>query len=248
MFNNIPKEMQRVQYVKVYSDIITKMHTAGWTLSEIKDYFLDLGIDIFEEEKNYSNNIRLFKKINDKIDKLICNLRTEGKSYRYIVYCLQTRGIQLSHETVRNICKNLPKIEKIKRKRSNKAKKTEKKISKKAFIKELDIYNLRKAGYTYEEISKYYKNEVGINVHPTTISKKSKIIFRKMNEKEPSIRHGYKRDIRRIKSKTDLQSMVYEIAKRRNANQKQLEQFMDEVSNMYKIDLKSDIREEDKER
>ena len=115
-------------------------------------------------------------------------------------------------------------------------------------IKEIDIYKLRKAGCTYEEISKYYKKEAGINVHPTTISKKSKEVFRKMKEQEPSIRRGYKRDIRRIKSKTDLQSMVYEIAKRKNANQKQLEQFMDEVSKMYKVDLSCDNEKNEIER
>lgn len=244
--NEIPEEiLENEKYVNVYDDIIVEMDNNGWALPEIRDYFLNLGLDVFDEIDINSNGIRTFRKIDDKIDKMIFDLRIKGKSYREISQSLKNKGIKLSYETIRKLCRNFKVNEKVCDNNSNSSKEKMPK-SKKSLIKEDDVYNLRKKGYTYEEISNYYK-ELQIDIHPCTISKISKGIFRKLQENEPSMRRGYKRDIRRIKSKTDLQSMVYEIAKRKKATQIQLEQFMDEVSIMYNVDLRCD-REEEKER
>ncbi|MCR5146214.1 MAG: hypothetical protein K6B70_02560 [Clostridia bacterium] len=151
------KEREKGDFVKVSVEKIIELATDGLSIEEIRDYYFKYGIDIYQEDACSRGDILpKFKKIDDKLDIFIHELRSEGGSYRTISEELEKDGIMISYETIRKMCNDNFKAE----------------------------------------------NE---NIH--------------------------------IKNKTDLKSMIYEIAKKKKANKKQLVRFAKEVSKMYKIDL-----------
>ena len=298
------KEKESVTHIKISMKKLEELTYKGKSLEEIKNFYENYGIDIYQDSiLDKTENMHIYKIINNNLDDMIYNMRCKGQSYRTISEKLEEAGIVISHETVRKVCKmafesrnedemktilNSKKSVKIEdypddeiyrlRKQKYNYRQITKilkqmgyeiseaiviKRCKKIFdiynekdkteityihLSEDELYKLRKEkGMSYEEMSKYFES-LGIKVGARTISRRCKQVFMEKIEDEPSLRRGYKSDVKKIKKQVDLQSMVMEIAKKRKATKLQLEQFAEEVSNMYNTEIKIDTSKENKER
>lgn len=119
-----------------------------------------------------SNNKELSK---DEVLEEIFNMREQNMTYERISVELKKMGIKMALSTVSNNCK------KIYRKKGKEEPKT-KRGTKRKFILEEEIYDLKSQGMCYQKIQDYYKNK-NINISFSTIRKRL-IEYCDLNNKE----------------------------------------------------------------
>ena len=187
------------------------------------------------------------------IETVIYNMRCDGLSYRTIAKELEKEfKLYISHESIRKICgeafkeRNQNEKEVISRIKAKEKKDNHKEdkgfvvgrnIYK--YIPEEELYEAKKRGMTYMEITEYLKTR-NINVCPKTVATRCNRIYAKKGESIPSLRKGSLNYKRKLVKQENLINMVYDIAKKRKANKQQLEIFIEEVSKMYKIKIDID--------
>ena len=113
-------------------------------------------------------------------DEEIYELREQGESYEEIARYYNGKGIEISKATIAYRCK---KIYNEKGKEEPKAKKGKKE---RKDVTNEEIYELRKQGMTYGDITKYY-NKKGIKINPSTIRLRCKEIYEKKGEEAPKV-------------------------------------------------------------
>ena len=121
----------------------------------------------------------------------IFRLREQRFSYYDIERHFTARGIIVNHQTIRLRCKEIyAKLGKEEPKAISNATRRSHELDEK-------IYELKKKGLTYSEILKVLESK-GYNITKTSISKKSKEIFKAKGEEEPKVdpsKYFKKRDI-----------------------------------------------------
>lgn len=121
----------------------------------------------------------------------IFRLREQRFSYYDIERHFTERGIIVNHQTIRLRCKEIyAKLGKEEPKAISNA-------TRKSHELDEEIYELKKNGLTYSEILKVLESK-GYNITKTSISKKSKEIFKAKGEEEPKVdpsKYFKKRDI-----------------------------------------------------
>ena len=123
------------------------------------------------EEKN-----RRKKRVNVSEGEIeeIFNLREQGNSYRQISIYFKNRNRNIESSKVKEYCKIIYQQKGIEEPQNGRRDK----------ITDGEIYNLRKKGYSYNAISKYYL-DMGIKVSASIIQRRCKEIFEAKGEEEP---------------------------------------------------------------
>ena len=174
------KELREEGYY--YREISEYLYKNGVVMSDacVRNKCVDMGI--------LEPKIKRKKKCVDKIpisDEEIFELRQQGNSYDDIVNYYKEKGIKISKESISKKCKRIyaekgirePKLKPFSKRKESTLRK---------LVSEEDIYELKEAGLTYQEISDYYKKkkiEINLNLISTICNE----IYAKKGKKIPKV-------------------------------------------------------------
>ena len=187
--------------VRLSDGIIDRLKSQGYNQKQIKEYFIKFGVDLSDPYKTYQNTEQnLYKISNNYLTEYIYELRKDGCSYNIIAERLYEEGIKISYESIRKISKNV-----FKEHNEIEAKAKYQKKNQISLLNE-EIYELRKQGLTYLEISQFLETK-DIHISYETIRQYCKKIFKDKNEEEAKSKHTYDLD------KDDINQEIYNLRK-----------------------------------
>ena len=175
----------------VTNEELYELREKGMKYEEIVKYFEEKGIKIsqsqvckrckkiYEEKGEEEPKAKRGRKaISGVTDEEIYELSEQGLLHEEIAQYFNDKGIHITGATIGKRCKEIYKEKGKKEPKTKRGRKERKDVTNE------EIYELRKQGMTYGDITKYY-NEKGIIINPTTIWLRCKKIYEEKGQEVP---------------------------------------------------------------
>ena len=185
-----PKIKNRIN--EATNEEIYKLREQKMTYKEMMEYFekkrVKISINtlwvrckkIYKEKGKEEPKIKRKNMVKEATDEEIYELREQGMTHKEIAKYFNDKGIHITGVTIGKRCKEIYKEKGKKEPKTKRGRKERKDVTNE------EIYELRKQGMTYGDITKYY-NKKGIIINPTTISLRYKEICEEKGEEAPKV-------------------------------------------------------------